>query len=161
MSSTGATVGSYSYLSSYTTPSSGHFSAGETSSDSTPSVRLKRGSGSHSPFFPASLPRRHRYNPIATPGCTDIRRETIRRQRIESEQRRRDELREGYGFLKDVLPVSNQKPSKVSLLDRAVTHIKRMEIATSQLQTRLQQVEDEVQRLRTVNEALILNAAEP
>lgn len=46
------------------------------------------------------------------------RREEIRRQRIESEQRRRDELRDGYRRLKDVLPVSNQKSSKVSLLDR-------------------------------------------
>lgn len=46
------------------------------------------------------------------------RREEIRKQRIESEQRRRDELRDGYRRLKDVLPVSNQKSSKVSLLDR-------------------------------------------
>ena len=47
-----------------------------------------------------------------------MRREEIRRQRIESEQRRRDELRDGYRRLKDALPVSNQKSSKVSLLDR-------------------------------------------
>lgn len=46
------------------------------------------------------------------------RREEIRRQRIESEQRRRDELRDGYRKLKEVLPASNQKSSKVSLLDR-------------------------------------------
>ena len=45
-------------------------------------------------------------------------REEVRRQRIESEQRRRDELRDGYRRLKEVLPVSNQKSSKVSLLDR-------------------------------------------
>jgi len=48
------------------------------------------------------------------------RREEIRRQRIESEQRRRDELRDGYRRLKDALPVSNQKSSKVSLLDRGM-----------------------------------------
>lgn len=48
----------------------------------------------------------------------EMRREEIRRQRIESEQRRRDELRDGYRRLKDALPVSNQKSSKVSLLDR-------------------------------------------
>src|SRR5712691_3941917 len=44
--------------------------------------------------------------------------EEIRRQRIESEQRRRDELRDGYRRccrLKDALPISNQKSSKVSL----------------------------------------------
>jgi hypothetical protein len=46
------------------------------------------------------------------------RKEATRRQRIEAEQRRRDELRDGYAKLKDVLPVSNQKSSKVSLLDR-------------------------------------------
>jgi hypothetical protein len=46
------------------------------------------------------------------------RKEATRRQRIEAEQRRRDDLRDGYGRLKDVLPVSNQKSSKVSLLER-------------------------------------------
>ena len=48
------------------------------------------------------------------------RREEIRRQRIESEQRRRDELRDGYAKLKYALPISNQKSSKVSLLDRGM-----------------------------------------
>lgn len=93
-------------------------------------------------------------------GSTDMRRETIRRQRIESEQRRRDELRDGYRRLKDSLPVSNQKSSKVSLLDRATTHIKYLEMTAQQLTTRLQQAEAEVQRLRTVNEALMLGTAE-
>jgi len=46
------------------------------------------------------------------------RKEATRRQRIEAEQRRRDELRDGYAKLKDVLPISNQKSSKVSLLER-------------------------------------------
>src|SRR5438132_1173866 len=46
------------------------------------------------------------------------RRETVRKQRIESEQRRRDELSEGYSRLKESLPPSNQKASKVSLLER-------------------------------------------
>jgi hypothetical protein len=48
------------------------------------------------------------------------RRETVRKQRIESEQRRRDELREGYARLKETLPASNQKASKVYLLDRGL-----------------------------------------
>lgn len=48
----------------------------------------------------------------------NTRKEATRRQRIEAEQRRRDELREGYAKLKDALPVSNQKSSKVSLLER-------------------------------------------
>lgn len=48
------------------------------------------------------------------------RKEATRKQRIEAEQRRRDELRDGYARLKDVLPVSNQKSSKVSLLERGM-----------------------------------------
>ena len=51
------------------------------------------------------------------------RKEATRRQRIEAEQRRRDELRDGYARLKDVLPVSNQKSSKVSLLERGIVHL--------------------------------------
>jgi hypothetical protein len=54
-------------------------------------------------------------------GGADSRRETIRKQRIESEQRRRDELRDGYARLKDTLPATNQKSSKVSLLDRGLS----------------------------------------
>ncbi|EPQ60155.1 hypothetical protein GLOTRDRAFT_52076 [Gloeophyllum trabeum ATCC 11539] len=90
----------------------------------------------------------------------DVRREEIRRQRIESEQRRRDELREGYRRLKDALPVSNQKSSKVCLLDRATTHIKYLEMTNQQLTARVQQAESEMQRLRQVNEALMLGTAE-
>ncbi|KAH9897951.1 hypothetical protein C8Q73DRAFT_788173 [Cubamyces lactineus] len=90
----------------------------------------------------------------------DMRREEIRRQRIESEQRRRDELRDGYRRLKDALPVSNQKSSKVSLLDRATTHIRYLEMTQQQLQTRLQQAEAETAHLRHVNEALMLGTAE-
>ncbi|KAF9817768.1 hypothetical protein IEO21_03227 [Rhodonia placenta] len=92
----------------------------------------------------------------------EMRREEIRRQRIESEQRRRDELRDGYRRLKDALPVSNQKSSKVSLLDRgeSTTHIRYLEMTQQQLQTRLQQAEAETARLRHVNEALMLGTAE-
>jgi len=98
--------------------------------------------------------------PPANEGGPSRRREEIRRQRIESEQRRRDELREGYRRLKDSLPVSNQKSSKVSLLDRATTHIKYLEMTQSQLSMRLQSAENETQRLRQVNEALMLGTAE-
>ncbi|KAI6153983.1 hypothetical protein BKA82DRAFT_4096075 [Pisolithus tinctorius] len=209
------TIGEYSYSSAaYTTASPGrsytpadnsgisppavyNMSAAELSSDSLTSGRRSRGSGTHSPASVhsvpfATVPRSHRFNPIAAPptrsaaksarrksrnedsddededfqpatnnsGSTDARRETIRKQRIESEQRRRDELRDGYRRLKDALPVSNQKSSKVSLLDRATTHVKYLEMTAQQLQARLQQAENEVQRLRTVNEALMLGTAE-
>jgi hypothetical protein len=44
----------------------------------------------------------------------------MRMQRIEAEQRRRNELRDGYAKLKDALPVSTEKSSKVALLDRGM-----------------------------------------
>ncbi|KAG6879451.1 hypothetical protein C0992_002582 [Termitomyces sp. T32_za158] len=89
----------------------------------------------------------------------DSRRETIRRQRIESEQRRRDELRDGYARLKETLPASNQKSSKVSLLDRATSHLKYLDSMKTRLETQLKAAEQEVHRLRNVNEALMLNTA--
>lgn len=88
------------------------------------------------------------FAPSSSNMSNDMRREEIRRQRIESEQRRRDELRDGYRRLKDALPVSNQKSSKVSLLDRATTHIRYLEMTQQQLQTRLLQAEQETNRLR-------------
>ena len=57
------------------------------------------------------------------------RKEATRRQRIEAEQRRRDELRDGYARLKDVLPVSNQKSSKVSLLERGTSTLSLHNVA--------------------------------
>ncbi|KAF9531858.1 hypothetical protein CPB83DRAFT_760304 [Crepidotus variabilis] len=93
------------------------------------------------------------------PASRDSRRETVRKQRIESEQRRRDELREGYSRLKETLPASNQKASKVSILDRAVSHIKYLEAVKEQLEVRLKGADHEVHRLRNVNEALMLNRA--
>jgi hypothetical protein len=105
------------------------------------------------------------------------RRETIRKQRIESEQRRRDELRDGYTRLKETLPTSNQKSSKVSLLDRgyyflnsmfhktnirylATSHIRYLETVKEQLEMRLKAAETEVHRLRGLNETLMLNSAQ-
>ncbi|PCH34140.1 hypothetical protein WOLCODRAFT_63513 [Wolfiporia cocos MD-104 SS10] len=86
----------------------------------------------------------------------NTRKEATRRQRIEAEQRRRDELRDGYARLKEVLPVSNQKSSKVSLLERACNHIEALEKNNRQLQERLHMVEQEVARLRTLNEKISL-----
>ncbi|KAF9270790.1 hypothetical protein L218DRAFT_57664 [Marasmius fiardii PR-910] len=84
------------------------------------------------------------------------RKEATRRQRIEAEQRRRDELRDGYARLKDVLPVSNQKSSKVSLLERATNYITQLEAQNQELQNRLQYLEQEMQRLRALNEKISL-----
>lgn len=97
---------------------------------------------------------------MSTDVVVSRRREEIRRQRIESEQRRRDDLREGFARLKDVLPVSNQKGSKMALLDRATSHIRYLEAMQQQMQAKLTASEMEVNRLRQINEALMLKAAE-
>ncbi|KAH8835642.1 hypothetical protein DL96DRAFT_1454259 [Flagelloscypha sp. PMI_526] len=87
------------------------------------------------------------------------RKEATRRQRIEAEQRRRDELRDGYAKLKDVLPVSNLKSSKVSLLERATNHIIALEKQNRELQDRIEEMEQEAARLRTLNERMTLGTA--
>ncbi|KAF8273022.1 hypothetical protein EI94DRAFT_1565138 [Lactarius quietus] len=87
------------------------------------------------------------------------RKEATRRQRIEAEQRRRDELRDGYARLKDVLPVSNQKSSKVSLLERATNHIVQLEKLNQQLQKKIQGLNAEIARLQNLNEKISLNNA--
>jgi hypothetical protein len=86
------------------------------------------------------------------------RKEATRKQRIEAEQRRRDELRDGYAKLKDVLPVSNQKSSKVSLLERATNHIIHLESLNRDLQNRLATLEAEMHRLRSLNEKISLTS---
>ncbi|KAL0066574.1 hypothetical protein AAF712_006377 [Marasmius tenuissimus] len=96
---------------------------------------------------------------IPSSGGVDSRREAVRRQRIESEQKRRDELRDGYTKLREALPSMSQKCSKVVLLDRASSHIKSLSAMKSNLELRLKASEDEVNRLRSVNEALMLGTA--
>jgi len=109
------------------------------------------------------------------------RKEATRRQRIEAEQRRRDELRDGYAKLKDVLPVSNQKSSKVSLLERglfpcsssplsfslshtyihpATNHIVFLEKSNQDLKARINALEQEMDRLRAINEKISLGHAD-
>ncbi|KAF9270793.1 hypothetical protein L218DRAFT_849984 [Marasmius fiardii PR-910] len=179
--------------------------AGDASSDEqrSNSGRHSRGSN-HSPPptipYAATVPRSHRYNPIAVPnhvvaapsttrasvrrarttrsntmrsndesdveeddhassGGVDLKREAVRRQRIESEQKRRDELRDGYTKLREALPAVSQKCSKVLLLDRASQHIKSLNTLKINLERQLKASEDEVNRLRSVNEALMLGTA--
>jgi Helix-loop-helix DNA-binding domain len=92
--------------------------------------------------------------------------EETRLQRMESEQRRRDELRNGYARLKSALPISNQKSSKISLLDRgmrisitsphlscsdhctAITYIRELETGQNNVQAQLQNAEKELNRQR-------------
>ncbi|KAH8835644.1 hypothetical protein DL96DRAFT_1454924 [Flagelloscypha sp. PMI_526] len=87
------------------------------------------------------------------------RKEVVRKQRIESEQKRRDDLRDGYQRLKEILPASSQKSSKVVLLERATNQIKYLDTVKGQLERRLQETEDEMRRLRRVNDALMESRA--
>ncbi|QRV95530.1 helix loop helix DNA-binding domain protein [Ceratobasidium sp. AG-Ba] len=60
---------------------------------------------------------------LETPCSLDVRRIRI----VESEQRRRNDLRGGFAWLKDALPASHEKCSKVVLLERAATYIGQLE----------------------------------
>ncbi|KAG8779910.1 hypothetical protein FRC12_023711 [Ceratobasidium sp. 428] len=51
----------------------------------------------------------------------------IRRHQVESEQRRRNELRSGFARLKEALPTSDKKCSKLALLERAAIYIGHLE----------------------------------
>ncbi|KAJ7175502.1 hypothetical protein C8R46DRAFT_835843, partial [Mycena filopes] len=80
--------------------------------------------------------------------------ETTRQQRIEPEQRRNAELHDGYARLKDTLPTTNQKSSKVSLLDRATNYVRNLDIAKTELEKRLKEAYSEVKHLGHINEVL-------
>ncbi|KAJ7933658.1 hypothetical protein B0H13DRAFT_1855901 [Mycena leptocephala] len=114
-----------------------------------------------SPTSSSGSSRRHRrfrdsdddeMNLLYPESLVQNRKEATRRQRIEAEQRRRDELRDGYAKLKNVLPVSNQKSSKVSLLDRATSHIAVLESENNALQDRVANLEVQMRRLQPTNE---------
>ncbi|OCH90052.1 hypothetical protein OBBRIDRAFT_731498 [Obba rivulosa] len=164
-------------------PLSPPISGSDSSADGLYHSRNSSATGSPSSSRANSLVHRHplRYNPTPSPTSSsaggrsrgrslsddddgmgfqqnpaEVRKEATRKQRIEAEQRRRDELRDGYARLKDVLPVSNQKSSKVSLLERATNHIVSLEKTNRQLQQRLATLEQEVQRLRSLNEKISL-----
>ncbi|EDR01167.1 uncharacterized protein LACBIDRAFT_312412 [Laccaria bicolor S238N-H82] len=143
-------------------------SAGELSSDCMASGRHSHGSGSHSPPstipYPVIVPRSHHFNPIVAPTTqASIRAHWWRSSRSNDdsdeednnfqpanlsadlpfvssalEQRGRDELRDSYVHHKDTPPVSNQKSSKVSLLDQAPGHIRYLETTKEQLELCLQ-----------------------
>ncbi|KAH8094613.1 hypothetical protein BXZ70DRAFT_348846 [Cristinia sonorae] len=171
-------------------PLSPPVSGSETSADGLYHSRNSSSAGSPSSSRANSLVHRNplRYNPTPSPtsssagrrsrgrslsddedpmgsniaeSLANTRKEATRRQRIEAEQRRRDELRDGYARLKDVLPVSNQKSSKVSLLERATNHITSLEKTNRQLQQRLAALEQDVIRLRAINEKISLSVGAP
>ncbi|KAF9071389.1 hypothetical protein BDP27DRAFT_1419180 [Rhodocollybia butyracea] len=51
----------------------------------------------------------------------------VRRERIVSDQKRRDDLRSGFKRLRSTLPPTNQKLSQAKLLDFAAEHISQLE----------------------------------
>ncbi|KAJ6572198.1 hypothetical protein B0H19DRAFT_1256094 [Mycena capillaripes] len=60
---------------------------------------------------------------------------------VESQQKDRDALRNAYMRLKDTLPPTNQKFTRISLLDRATNHVRHLE-------NRLREAELQVEELR-------------
>ncbi|KAG8708612.1 hypothetical protein FRC08_018808 [Ceratobasidium sp. 394] len=82
--------------------------------------------------------------------------ETRRRCIVELEQQRRDTLRDGFVRLKDVLPVSRDKFSRIGLLIRATNHIRHLEDLPNQAEGRLAMAESEVARLHQLSEAYVL-----
>ncbi|KAF6765312.1 hypothetical protein DFP72DRAFT_1107916 [Ephemerocybe angulata] len=114
-------------------------SSGETSLDNTSRGRARPGS---SVPYQATVPRSQQFNPMPARAAT-------RKQRIESEKRRRGDLRDGrLARLKHTLLLTNEMLSNGSVLERATGHIRSLEASA----------EAEVHRLRNVSE-LMLGAA--
>jgi hypothetical protein len=89
------------------------------------------------------------------------RKESTRRQRIQAEQRRRDELRDGYARLKDVLPITNSKSSKVSLIERARNHIIDIDAQNANLKSEIEELKKEVARLQQISEKMAMSSVIP
>ncbi|KAG8695363.1 hypothetical protein FRC08_007872, partial [Ceratobasidium sp. 394] len=84
----------------------------------------------------------------------------IRRQHIvQSERRRRDNLREGFARLKETLPASTEKHSKLNLLDRAATYVRYLQGMLQQTQDKLTASEVEVAHLRQHSATCVLAGA--
>jgi hypothetical protein len=89
------------------------------------------------------------------------RKESTRRQRIQAEQRRRDELRDGYARLKDVLPISNSKSSKVSLIERARSHIIDIASQNTEYQREIESLKADIARLQQLSDQMAMTVSLP
>ncbi|EPS98228.1 hypothetical protein FOMPIDRAFT_1017792, partial [Fomitopsis schrenkii] len=170
-----STSSTYTPTGTVSTPAASNESSGHRQSDDVRSGRRCRRSSIDtaslpSPALPAA-PQPYDSIPVATPApCGSSRKRkasemcgeddddegriaATRRMCMEAEQCRRDELREAYSRLEDVLPPSKHKISKVSIVDRATTHIRYLQLAYQQLQTKMQAAEAETTRLRTNTQA--------
>lgn len=94
----------------------------------------------------------------ASSGPMENRRESVRQQRIESEQRRRDDLRRHYDQLRDVLPPQQVRLSKVSILAKATEYIRELEVKNSHEVSKVENLTAEITRLRQVHDTLIARA---
>ncbi|KAG8741320.1 hypothetical protein FRC10_002982 [Ceratobasidium sp. 414] len=73
--------------------------------------------------------------------------EEIRHQRIESEQRRRNNLRGGFARLKEALPTTHEK---------LANHLRYLETRLRQVEDELTAFEQEVTHLQQISEAVVL-----
>jgi hypothetical protein len=89
------------------------------------------------------------------------RKESTRRQRIQAEQRRRDELRDSYARLKEVLPITASKSSKVSLIERARIHVLDMDAQNASLKSEVEELKKEVARLQQISEQMAMSVSIP
>ncbi|KAF9065813.1 hypothetical protein BDP27DRAFT_1331411 [Rhodocollybia butyracea] len=80
-------------------------------------------------------------------------RHQMRSDAVAEERRRRDELRDHYAKLKDVLP--HKKYTKLSLLDRAAAHIIESEAANRALEDRISAQHRHAEELRHANEQMM------
>ncbi|KAF7336056.1 Glycoside hydrolase family 76 protein [Mycena sanguinolenta] len=91
----------------------------------------------------------------------DSQHSLLRRRRIEAEQQRRDEIRDAYARLKNVLPVCRDPQTKICLLERARDHIRNLHAARRQLETRLEELEKQRQQQVQLHEVLRANIPGP
>ncbi|KAJ7865911.1 hypothetical protein B0H14DRAFT_3595965 [Mycena olivaceomarginata] len=101
-----------------------------------------------------TLPEMHPYRPqmaalYLSSDFAQTRKKALRRQRIEAEKRRRDELRVAYRKLQDALPSSNQR-SKMSLVQRATSHISAIEAENEALHNRIAALKQKIRQLSIV-----------
>ncbi|KAF8921845.1 hypothetical protein CPB85DRAFT_3187 [Mucidula mucida] len=91
-------------------------------------------------------------------GPVETRRESVRQQRIESEQKRRDELRKHYDLLREVLPAQQVRLSKVAILAKATEYIRELSIEGRQTKNLVDSMSAELAKMRRVHDSLVARA---
>ncbi|KLT38843.1 hypothetical protein CC85DRAFT_13178 [Cutaneotrichosporon oleaginosum] len=98
----------------------------------------------------------------------DAKAEAGRLSRIQSEQKRRNVLKDGFERLRAILPPTNQKGSKQVVLDRAVQHIDAIKTSNSllyeergRLMAENRRLTEELVELRRANNLLVSSHIPP